>query len=112
MLRPARHARFPQGVQALTGTRLSEQPIQRYFGVCCRASFVKKSGVACLMLSAHRRFAAKSSCVKRAHLGAAIVLNTASTAKAGHTVDALVQRLGCCHCCLSRSPDAVFSINR
>lgn len=63
------------------------------------------------MLSAHRRFAAKSSCVKRAHLGAAIVLNTASTAKAGHTVDALVQRLGCCHCSLSRSPDAVFSIN-
>src|SRR5262245_25794191 len=34
------------------GTRLSEQPIQRYSGNCCRESFVKKSGSCSRMLFA------------------------------------------------------------
>jgi hypothetical protein len=40
---------------AVAGTRLSEQPIQRYWGLCWLASLRKKSGSLALMDSAQTR---------------------------------------------------------
>src|SRR6478672_5006440 len=44
------------------GTRLSEQPIQRYCGACCCASSRKNSGVTCRMASDHFRLFSKRCC--------------------------------------------------
>src|SRR5207244_10384412 len=41
------------------GTRLSEQPIQRYFGDCCRDNSRKNSGFTCRIPSDHARFLSK-----------------------------------------------------
>src|SRR4051812_1784393 len=41
------------------GTRLSEQPIQRYFGACCWASSRKNSGFTCRMPSDQARLFSK-----------------------------------------------------
>src|SRR5947207_7475464 len=41
------------------GTRLSEQPIQRYFGDCCRDSSRKNSGFTWRIPSDHARFLSK-----------------------------------------------------
>ncbi len=42
------------------GTRLSEQPIQRYSGFCCLASCSKNCGFSVLILAAQRRLFSKS----------------------------------------------------
>src|SRR2546423_6961250 len=41
------------------GTRLSEQPIQRYCGACCRASSRKNSGFTCRIPSDQARLFSK-----------------------------------------------------
>src|SRR5690554_282979 len=46
---------------SLAGTRASEQPIHRYSGSCCLASFSKKSGSSSLIASAQRTLLSKSS---------------------------------------------------
>src|SRR5690349_19500461 len=45
----------------VAGTRESEQPIHRYLGACCCASFSKKSGSWAVMLAAQRRLLASRS---------------------------------------------------
>src|SRR6185369_14596292 len=45
---------------SLAGTRLSAQPIQRYFGDCCATSDEKKFGSRSLMRRAHARLLSKS----------------------------------------------------
>ena len=42
----------------LAGTRLSEQPIQRYSGFCCSASVSKKPGSEAVVAAAHSLFLA------------------------------------------------------
>src|SRR5574338_403557 len=46
----------------LAGTRESEQPIHRYFGVCCLDSLVKNPGSCPRMASDQRRLFSRSSC--------------------------------------------------
>jgi hypothetical protein len=47
---------------SLAGTRLSEQPIQRYSGFCCSASRSKKCGSSAVTDAAHFRFPSSKSC--------------------------------------------------
>src|SRR5262249_25545370 len=47
---------------SLAGTRLSEQPIQRYSGACWRDSSSKNPGCELAMRAAQARFLRKSSC--------------------------------------------------
>jgi hypothetical protein len=46
----------------LAGTRLSEQPIQRYSGLCALDKRSKNSGSSCVMLSAHFVLFSNSVC--------------------------------------------------
>src|SRR5688500_8832228 len=46
---------------SFAGTRLSEQPIQRYSGVCCLESLAKNSGSCCTMRRAQERLFSNSS---------------------------------------------------
>src|SRR4051812_21003815 len=47
---------------SLAGTRLSEQPIQRYLGLCCLESFSKKRASRVRMSLAHCRLLSKRFC--------------------------------------------------
>src|SRR5690554_921165 len=47
---------------SLAGTRASEQPIHKYSGSCCFASFSKNEGSSSLIDSAQRALLSNSSC--------------------------------------------------
>src|SRR4030095_10980972 len=44
---------------SFAGTRLSAHPMHKYFGLCCRESFLKNSGSFALMASTQRRLLSK-----------------------------------------------------